>query len=211
MDRTALNSRSQFACARRSCFSRTSFGGHLGPRKLALPLSLSQFFVEFCDPPALFGEVWPNVGSSEAVRSESWGKFSDSVQLFAPGRCPMLLPHFLRKADYKRSYRSVPARAHRIRSFIRLVMYSRFELRFTSHGFRIRTVRAPALLAFSSAVGWVSGVRFDGEPPRVSVCISEAVRTRNEVLPQGNADVPSWTTAGGFSFLLDLHSHFDQG
>ena len=40
------------------------------------------------------------------------------------------------------------------------------------------------------------------------VCISEAVRPRDEVLPQGNADVPSRTTAGGFSFLLDLHSHF---
>ena len=66
----------------------------------------------------------------------------------------------------------------------------------------IRIARASALLAFSSAVGWVSGVRFDGEPPRVSVCISEAVRPRDEVLPQGNADVPSWTTAGGFSFLL---------
>ena len=74
----------------------------------------------------------------------------------------------------------------------------------------IRIARASALLAFSSAVGWVSGVRFDGEPPRVSVCISEAVRPRNEVLPQGNADVPSRTTAGGFSFLLDLHSHFPR-
>ena len=74
----------------------------------------------------------------------------------------------------------------------------------------IRIARAPALLAFSSAVGWVSGVRFDGEPPRVSVCISEAVRPRDEVLPQGNADVPSRTTAGGFSFLLDLHSHFPR-
>ena len=28
--------------------------------------------------------------------------------------------------------------------------------------------------------------------------ILEAVRPRNEVLPQGNADVPSRTTAGGF-------------
>ena len=118
------------------------------------------------------GEVWPNAGSSEAVRSESCGKFSDSVQLFAPGRCPMLLPHFPRKADYKKGYRSVPARAHRIPSFVRLVIYSRIGLRFASHGFRIRIARDPALLAFSSAVGWISGVRFDGEPPRVSVCIS---------------------------------------
>ena len=55
---------------------------------------------------------------------------------------------------------------------MRLVVYSRFGLRFASHGPRIRSARAPALLAFSSAVGWVSGVRFDGEPPRVSVCIS---------------------------------------
>ena len=31
-------------------------------------------------PPSL-GEVWPNAGSSEAVRSESCGNFSDSVQL----------------------------------------------------------------------------------------------------------------------------------
>ena len=31
-------------------------------------------------PPSL-GEVWPNAGSSEAVRSESCGKLSDSVQL----------------------------------------------------------------------------------------------------------------------------------
>ena len=85
---------------------------------------------------------------------------------------------------------------------MRLVVYSRFGLRFASHGPRIRSARAPALLAFSSAVGWVSGVRFDGEPPRVSVCISEAVRPRDEVLPQGNADVPSRTTAGGFQFSL---------
>ena len=84
---------------------------------------------------------------------------------------------------------------------MRLVVYSRFGLRFASHGPRIRSARAPALLAFSSAVGWVSGVRFDGEPPRVSVCISEAVRPRDEVLPQGNADVPSETAAGGFSFF----------
>ena len=85
---------------------------------------------------------------------------------------------------------------------MRLVVYSRFGLRFASHGPRIRSARAPALLAFSSAVGWVSGVRFDGGPPRVSVCISEAVRPRDEVLPQGNADVPSRTTAGGFKLSL---------
>ena len=73
-----------------------------------------------------------------------------------------------------KSYRSVPARAHRILSFMRLlIIYSRFGLRFASHGSRIRI--APALLAFSSAVGWVSGVRFDGEPPRVSVCISAPI------------------------------------
>ena len=83
---------------------------------------------------------------------------------------------------------------------VAMVVYSRFGLRFASHGPRIRSVRAPALLAFSSAVGWVSGVRFDGEPPRVSVCISEAVRPRDEVLPQGNADVPSETAGGGFPF-----------
>ena len=100
-----------------------------------------------------------------------------------------------------KSYRSVPARAHRILSFMRLlIIYSRFGLRFASHGSRIRI--APALLAFSSVVGWVSGVRFDGEPPRVSVCISEAVRPRNEVLPQGNADVPSRTTAGRYQFFF---------
>ena len=34
------------------------------------------------------------------------------------------------------------------------------------------------------------------------VCISEAVRPRNEVLPQGNADVPSRTTAGGFKICF---------
>ena len=32
--------------------------------------------------------------------------------------------------------------------------------------------------------------------------ILEAVRPRNEVLPQGNADVPSRTTAGGFRFVF---------
>ena len=42
------------------------------------------------------GEVWPNAGSSEAVRSENCRQFSDSVQLFAPGFCPMIVPHFLR-------------------------------------------------------------------------------------------------------------------
>ena len=45
---------------------------------LAMSLNLVKFFVTL--PPSL-GEVWPNAGSSEAVRSESCGNFSDSVQL----------------------------------------------------------------------------------------------------------------------------------
>ena len=51
-------------------------------------------------------------------------------------------------------------------------------------------------------VGWLSGVLFDERPPRVPVCISAAVKPRNEVSPLGNADVPSRTTAGGFQFSL---------
>ena len=34
------------------------------------------------------------------------------------------------------------------------------------------------------------------------VCISAAVKSRNEVSPQGNADVPSRTTAGGFKICF---------
>ena len=51
---------------------------------------------------------------------------------------------------------------------------------------------------------WVSGVCIDGEPPRVSVCISVAVKPRDEVLPQGNADVPSWIATDAFCFFLVL-------
>ena len=51
-------------------------------------------------------------------------------------------------------------------------MYSnRIELRFANHTFRIACV--PAFLAFASAVGWISGVCFDGDPPSVPVCISQ--------------------------------------
>ena len=56
----------------------------------------------------------------------------------------------------------------------------------------------------------VLGSVYDREPPRVPVCISEAVRPRDEVLPQGNADVPSRTTAGGFQFSLRFAFAFSK-
>ena len=114
----------------------------------------------------------PMLGAQRLCGLRVVGNFRIPCSFSHPADAQMLLPHFPRKADYKKGYRSVPARAHRIPSFVRLVIYSRIGLRFASHGFRIRIARDPALLAFSSAVGRISGVRFDGEPPRVSVCIS---------------------------------------
>ena len=40
------------------------------------------------------GEVWPNAGSSEAVRSESCGNFSDSVQLLRTRLLPNVTATF---------------------------------------------------------------------------------------------------------------------
>ena len=102
-------------------------------------------------------------------------------------------------ADQSKCYRSVPARVHAIDSFRVLGAVEIGEsidsrMQYTS------SLRAPSLLWFSSAVGWLSGVLFDERPPRVPVYISAAVKSRNEISPQGNADVPSRTTAGGFLY-----------
>ena len=63
--------------------------------------------------------------------------------------------------------------------------------------------RAPSLLRVLVGGRLVLGSVDDREPLHEPACISAAVKPRNEVLPLGNADVPSRTTAGG---LLTIHS-----
>ena len=77
---------------------------------------------------------------------------------------------FLQGCGSLKCYRSVPAHAHREIQASCGWTKLHIDLHCTSPA--IPQCSRPAILTFSSVVGWVSGVCFDGEPPQVSVCIS---------------------------------------